>query len=335
MIEELILNIDNIVLGFVQNTYGNLSSTVATLWRLMFIIFIAIFGYKVIISGRFQASSLIVNTVKIIIILVLATQWDNFLIVVYNMTTDLPSDVAGVLMQGVNSAAGAPTASDQVSANSALSTFFDRTMEVNEKILEGAGWTDFGKYFFALLVWAAAMLFTGYAAMLIILSKLAVAILLAIAPLFILLLIFANTKSLFDGWLRTLLNYAVIPIFVYAVLALMLTISEKPLQMLEADASSGSGVWGSIAVFFFSCAVSMMLLTQVMSKAASITGGLSLSTMGAAAMAGRASSKGLRTSSSAGLKGAVRGDGAIRHPIKTMNVGKARIRDAIKKTRGF
>ena len=145
MIEELIINIDNIVLGFVQNTYGNLSSTVATLWRLMFIIFIAVFGYKVIISGRFQASNLIVNTLKIIIILVLATQWDNFLIVIYNMTTDLPSDIAGVLMQGVNSAGSTLVASDQISANAALSTFFDRAMEVNEQILEGAGWVDFGK----------------------------------------------------------------------------------------------------------------------------------------------------------------------------------------------
>lgn len=335
MIEELIINIDNIVLGFVQNTYGNLSSTVATLWRLMFIIFIAVFGYKVIISGRFQASNLIVNTLKIIIILVLATQWDNFLIVIYNMTTDLPSDIAGVLMQGVNSAGSTLVASDQVSANAALSTFFDRAMEVNEQILEGAGWVDFGKYFFALLVWLAAMLFTGYAAMLIILAKLAVAILLAIAPLFILLLIFANTKSLFDGWLRTLLNYAVIPIFVYAVLALMLTISEKPLQMLEADAASGSGIWGSIAVFFFSCAVSMMLLTQVMSKAASITGGISLSTMGAAAMAGRFSSRTLRASPNAGFKGLVHGHSALRHPVKTAKVGHARIREAIKKTRGF
>ena len=77
---------------------------------------------------------------------------------------------------------------------------------------------------YAGLVWFGTIGLTGYSTMLIVLSKLAVAILLSVGPIFILLLIFVNTKSLFEGWLRTLLNYAIVPIFVYALLALILMI---------------------------------------------------------------------------------------------------------------
>ena len=72
MIEDLINNIDSIILAFVQGAFGSLTPTVQLLWRLMFIIFIAVFGYKVIISGRFAATDLIVNTLKIIILLLIA-----------------------------------------------------------------------------------------------------------------------------------------------------------------------------------------------------------------------------------------------------------------------
>ena len=51
-----------------------------------------------------------------------------------------------------------------------------------------------------------------YSTFLLILSKLAIALLLAVAPLILLLLIFDNTRGFFEGWLRQLANYALIPL---------------------------------------------------------------------------------------------------------------------------
>lgn len=79
MIEGLINQVDAIILTFVQGSFGSLTGTIETLWRLMFIkVFIAVYGYKVIISGRFSGADLIQHSVKIIVLLVLATQWDTF-----------------------------------------------------------------------------------------------------------------------------------------------------------------------------------------------------------------------------------------------------------------
>ncbi len=53
--EALIVTVDNIILGFVQGAFGNLTPAVQALWHLMFIVFVAVYGYKIMISGRFPA----------------------------------------------------------------------------------------------------------------------------------------------------------------------------------------------------------------------------------------------------------------------------------------
>lgn len=280
MIEGLINQVDAIILTFVQGSFGSLTGTIVTLWRLMFIVFIAVYGYKVIISGRFSGSDLILHSVKIIVLLVLATEWDTFFIFVYNMVTDLPADIAGTIMSGAANSFGDPAATDAASANTALTDFYDRSIEVSDKIMEGAGWSDFGLYFYAGAIWIGAIGFTGYATMLIVLSKVAVAILLAVGPIFILLLIFNNTKNLFEGWLRTLLNYAVIPIFVYVLLALLLTLAEAPLKFMEDNSGPNEELMTPVAPFLLMSFVGTVLLAQIMNMAASVTGGISLSTMG-------------------------------------------------------
>lgn len=338
MIEDLINQVDSIILTFVQGSFGNLTSTITTLWRLMFIVFIAFYGYKVIISGRFLGSDLILHCVKIIVLLVLATEWDTFFIFVYKMVTDLPSDIAGLIMSGAAGSFGDPAATDTASANTALTNFYDRSIEVSDKIMEGAGWSDFGLYFYAGAIWIGAIGFTGYATMLIVLAKVAVAILLAVGPVFILLLIFNNTKNLFEGWLRSLLNYAVIPIFVYALLALLLTLAEAPLKFMEDNSGPNSELMTPVAPFMLMSFVGTVLLAQIMNMAASVTGGLSLSTMGSFARSLSSARKAPATigriSRSAG-KNSYIAYRAVKNPKQTFEAAKSSLNQTLKNVREF
>ncbi len=335
MIELIINNVDSIILAFVQGAFGSLTPIVQILWRLMFIIFIAVFGYKVIISGRFGANELIVNTLKIIVLLLIATEWDTFFLLVYNMATDLPSDIAGQIMTGAANATPGSVAGDGATANQVLSSFYDRSLVIVSEILEGARWYDVGKYFYALIVWFGALSLAGYAAMLIVLSKIAVAILLAIGPLFILLLIFSNTRNLFEGWLRTLLNYAVIPIFVYTLLALLLTLSDPAITNLENNTTGSANTLSYIGAFLFISFVSVLLLMQVMNIAASITGGLSLSTMGAAAWGTKAAGRVGKATPKGGFTTGVVAYNAARHPIQSSKAIGKRLAASAKNIRGF
>ncbi|MDD9900374.1 MAG: type IV secretion system protein [Alphaproteobacteria bacterium] len=293
--DQLITNVDNIIFAFVQGSFGNLSGIVETLWRLMFIVFIAVYGYKVIISGRFSTSDIITHCLKIIVVLALATQWDTFFQFVYRMTTETPSDLAGQMMLAASDSLGGTGADTTVTANTALSQFYERAMAVCERLLEGASFSHWELFLYAVLVWFGALGFVGYALMLIILAKLAVALLLAIGPIFILLLIFNNTRNLFEGWLRTLLNYAIVPIFVYTLLSLLLALAEAPLRYLEQHSGLYDKFMTSIGPFVLISFISILLLAQIMNIAASITSGLSLSTLGSGLWTSRITASGAKT----------------------------------------
>lgn len=334
-LDQLIANVDNIILSFVQGSFGSFSATISVFWNLMFIVFIAVFGYKVIVSGRFSAPELLVNIVKIIIILAVATEWDTFFLLVFNLATDLPSDIAGQLVTTASTTLSGSAVDTVDNANLALSLYYDRSLAVTDKILEGADWFDFGIYLYAGSVALTALIFSGYAAMLIILAKLAVAILLAVGPIFILLLMFNNTKNLFEGWLRTLINFAIIPIFIYAVIAFFLVLAESPLQYLEENSDVNAELLSAIAPFLLVSVVGIMVMAQVMNMAASITGGLSLSTLGAGAWMARTGSRLTQRAPAAAGKASVIGYNAARHPRLTATAAKNRLGQTIKNIRGF
>jgi type IV secretion system protein VirB6 len=334
-IDQLIANVDGIILLFVQGSFGSFSAAAAVFWRVMFIIFIAIFGYKVMISGRFSASELLTNTLKIIIILAVATQCDMFFLTIYDLVTDLPADIAGQLITNASNALGGSSIATLENANIGLSLFYDRSIAITDQILEGASWYDFGIYLYAAAVTLAAFLFSGYAAMLIILSKIAVAILLAVGPIFILMLIFKNTQNLFEGWLRTLLNFALIPIFIYAVIGFFLILAESPLKNLEDNANVNAALLIAMAPFLLITVVGFMIMAQVMNMAASITGGLSLSAMGAGSWSARKAVLLGRNAPQIASRSSIMMHGWARHPIQSVSAARNRMSDAIKKTRGF
>jgi len=300
-IDLLLGNIDAIILGFIQGSFGNLTPIVSILWTSMFIIFIAFYGYKTIISGRFALSELWVHCFKIIAVFVLATQWDAFSIFILDVVTNMPSDIAGQMISGASGGS-----SDIANANTSLGSFYEQSMTVSTTISEGAGWS----VSIITASWAirlCALALVAYALMLIALAKIAVAVLLAVGPIFILMLIFMQTKSLFEGWLRTLLNYALIPIFVYGILSLLLTLLVQPLAELESNASVTSQVMTYVAPFMLISIVSILLLSQVMNLSSGISGGLSLSTMGMGRVAGRAMGSGSKTGINYGRTQAERG----------------------------
>lgn len=63
-------------------------------------------------------------------------------------------------------------------------------------------------YMVAILVWGQTILVTAYACFLIVGAKIALAIIMAIGPLFIFSLMFQSTSDFFSRWVQQLANYA-------------------------------------------------------------------------------------------------------------------------------
>jgi len=137
---------------------------------------------------------------------------------------------------------------------------------------------DFGYYIAGAIVWALMGLLCVYTMFLIALSGVALAVLLALGPLFLALLLFDATRRFFEAWLAQLTNYALITILTVLLAALLLQLVES---YAVQTAARGAAIATVDALNMVLLAVLVFLLMrQVMPIAAALAGGIALSTFG-------------------------------------------------------
>jgi type IV secretion system protein VirB6 len=133
---------------------------------------------------------------------------------------------------------------------------------------------DFGFYLAGAVVWILMGTLCVYAMFLIALSNVAMAILLALGPLFIALLFFETTKRFFSAWITQLANYALITILTVMVGALLLQVVST---FAAQTAARGTAILTVDALNMVLIAVIVFLMMrQVMPIAAALAGGMAL-----------------------------------------------------------
>jgi type IV secretion system protein VirB6 len=138
--------------------------------------------------------------------------------------------------------------------------------------------TDIGFRVAAILVWCMIGLLCVYAMFLLALSNIALAVLLALGPLFITLLLFETTKRFFEAWIAQVANYALITVLTVMVAALLLQIV---LSYATQTAARGTAIFTVDVLHLLLVAVLVFLvLRQIMPIAAGLAGGISLSSFG-------------------------------------------------------
>jgi type IV secretion system protein VirB6 len=147
----------------------------------------------------------------------------------------------------------------------------------------------FGFVLAGAVVWCLVGILCVYAMFLIALSSIALAILLALGPLFIASLFFDATKRYFTAWISQLANYALITVLTVMVGTLLLKIVQS---YATQTAARGSAIMTVDALNMVLVAMLVFLvLRQVMPIASSLAGGTSLNSFG---VASRAAALGLR-----------------------------------------
>jgi type IV secretion system protein VirB6 len=144
-------------------------------------------------------------------------------------------------------------------------------------------WGSPGFLVAATVVWCLMGLLCVYVMFLIALSNIALAVLLALGPLFIAMLFFETTKRMFSAWIAQLANYALISILTVMVAALLLQLVQS---YAAQTAARGSEIVTMDALNMLLVAVLVFLiLLQIMPIAAGLAGGVALSTLGAVSRA--------------------------------------------------
>src|ERR1700722_7337322 len=137
---------------------------------------------------------------------------------------------------------------------------------------------DIGFRVAAVLVWCLIGLLCVYAMFLLALSNIALAVLLALGPLFIALLLFETTKRFFQAWIAQLATYAFITLLTVMISALLLKIVDS---YAAQSAALGSAILTVDALnMLLIAALVLLVLRQIMPIAAGLAGGISLNSFG-------------------------------------------------------
>lgn len=141
---------------------------------------------------------------------------------------------------------------------------------------------DIGPKIVAVLVWTAGVLLTGYAAFLMALAKIALAVILALGPIFISLVMFEGTKQFFSSWLGQALNFVFVVVLTSATVKLILTLLAAYLAP-AIDAAADTGATSVAIQALALTAIGCLVLMQLSPIASALAGGVAVSTLGAGA----------------------------------------------------
>lgn len=214
---------------------------------------------------------------RAMMIYVLATRWGEFQTFVYTILNDGPSAIGNALLSAVTSANNTGTSANLTSVNavqSALQNMWDTTNSATEAFLQNAGITNWGPYIFAAVFYVVMAILIGFAIFLIVLSKMFMWLLLALAPLFIILLMFGVTSRFFSGWMSSLAQYFLVQVLVYAFLAFYVSLIQQSIDTLNGVANSKSATWATIGPVVLLAIIGILLLSQINNMAAAIAGGV-------------------------------------------------------------
>jgi type IV secretion system protein VirB6 len=143
---------------------------------------------------------------------------------------------------------------------------------------KGNVWGGIGFLFAGAVVWCLIGLLCVYVMFLIALSNIALAVLLALGPLFIGMSLFESTRRLFSAWIAQLTNYALVTILTVMVAALLLQVVQS---YAAQTAARGSAILTVDALHMMLIAgLVLLILRQVMPIASSVAGGAALSSFG-------------------------------------------------------
>ncbi len=216
--------------GAIFQPGGALISLLTTLLTL----YVAIIGYRLLLGrSQLRVSDFALNAVKVGAVLALATQWDTYQAVVYNLLFQGPQQLAGAMLGAVQPDAsvfhgdvfdGLQRAFDDLTAFSA--GYASHSPAQVSPLLGGTGFAAF------LLTTSGSILLLSTLGVLLA-SKIVLGVLLAVGPIFIALFLFDATRGVFEGWLRASLAFAFAPLTTTLLLGVALTMLEPALLQME------------------------------------------------------------------------------------------------------
>ena len=240
--------------------FGTEGSLVPAL-TILLTLYVALFAFALITGrSRVGVSSLTPRIVTLGLVLTFATSWIAYQSVVWNLATGAPNEIAGILTG---------------TQGNATMVFAQKIDVVFQALIQASGeGTPDSAFSPPGLMWLGGTLFLLATVGLLATTRIALAILLAIGPVFVVLALFPGTRGLFVGWLRGVVMLAIAPLFAVLGGSLMLELSVPVLAALVAV--PGQIDAQAAMAFFMIAAVHTALMILVLKVAGTMVAGWSV-----------------------------------------------------------
>lgn len=237
--------------------FGSAGSLTPAL-TILLTLYIAFFAISLLTGrSRVSVSALTPRMMTLGLVLTFATSWLAYQGVVWNLAVGAPDQIAGVLL-------GAKGSATQLFADR-IDMIFAAIAEVASASGGGQGGalqnTASGSFTPGNLMWLGALLLMLGTVGVLVTARIALAVLLALGPVFVVLGLFSGTRGLTAGWLRGVALTAITPLFVVLGGGLMIELLVPVVNTLR----SGEGIDGRAAMaLFMIAAIHIALMIMVL-----------------------------------------------------------------------
>ena len=279
LVTGLLADTDCQAFGLVERGYAALSapgSATATTITSLMVIAVAFFGYQLMLGRGLRLADLTGLALRLGVVIMLAASWSTLQGAAYDTLARAPTRVADQMIAALNvppPLEGVQTALDKIEA---ASIGWRQRAGIASPLVGGPPTT-------AMTLNLAAFMLTMTTAGLLVISRVVLALLLALTPVLAGFLLFNATRGLLEGWLRALLAAALVPVGVLTLTAVELAIITPMLDRILAQETAGQYLAESVTPLGLVTLVFTAAILASLAALRSIANGIRLARTPAAA----------------------------------------------------
>lgn len=253
--------IDGRLDAFLTDGASKLMAEVAGPLRVALVLYVLLYGFAILRGAIAEPMmDFAVRSVKLALVAMLATTAAYGSWIAEPLFRTLPDTLARGIGGGAVGDAGV-----------AFDQFFNRAAYLGEKIAEQATLTDWVPLLLSGAVWVCGALAAALGFGIVTLSKVALAFLIALGPIFVACALFEASRRYFFGWLSQAVNYLVLFALILAIFQMVLVIVAEQWPAIEGDDPMAGGL-----IFIALCLLGAIFFLQTPAIAAGVAGGASI-----------------------------------------------------------
>lgn len=197
------------------------------------------------------------------LVLAMATAWPAYQTVVFDLLSRGPDQIASAFVGNGGSAT--------LAFAQRLDGVFGRYLDLAQTLQAQGQQASPNLQMAAKLAWGGSLLLILSTAGLLVMARVVLAVLLALGPVFVVFALFSGTRGLFEGWLKTVVAFALLPLLIVLGGAGALAMMAPLLDEVTRDPLAAGDALRPVAMLFLASVIYVGVLLALLWAAASLT----------------------------------------------------------------